>query len=426
MVDLCIRILGSLPLLVILVLLSPVVTPLGGGSASAQSFEAPAQIQAQEVLAPMLLVSDVHRVEPTARVEDNLLRFEFISDYGGYEVTSIALLERRVAEAATLARVVEQFERQMAGRSGTRGRDSLFGSGQDLRELSPSSAGASTLSSQLSQNDVILTTRGGGRTKARSTTVVADEADPIYDAHKRNVAFQTGLDPYSTNRRVQQFLRDVASARTHGRFSAGTGLVLPARRATSGQVEGGRIDAEVRSLLKHLDAGELDAGLESELISMGVSEASARAFLINPNFTMSTKASLAAHVDYLGRVDGRAAVFEAASRARSEAEAVSFEQFARMLALYHEKVGKIRQFISGGSSLPGAVRADGALVLMLPVDYVYWTAAAAKTFDSLRAAQGISATRPIELVVRGRLTPRAQRELAARGVTTRVSFLTAL
>ena len=67
---------------------------------------------------------------------------------------------------------------------------------------------------------------------------------------------------------------------------------------------------------------------------------------------------------------------------------------------------------------------------MLPVDFVYWSASAAKTFDSLQSARALGRSgaaageRPVELVVRGMLSPRARQELAARRIQVRERFLT--
>ena len=135
---------------------------------------------------------------------------------------------------------------------------------------------------------------------------------------------------------------------------------------------------------------------------------------------------MAAHVDYLSEVAGRSAVFSSALSARSEAEALSFEQYVRMLAVYHQDVGRLSRLNLDGGSMPAAVREDGGLVLVLPVDYFYWTQPWKKKFDAVggTAVREKTGDPPAtELVVRGSISVRARKELAKRGVLVRERFL---
>lgn len=363
-------------------------------------------------------------MEPKAKVAQNLLEVVLFSDFGLFDITSVALLEIRVHELSVLDQAIAQYQR--AGGAGLRRSGSRSPGGGQVSTLSAPRGPASHLSTTLSDNDAILASRGprvlrsGYRGPARPTAT-----GPIFESHRRNVAYHLGLDPYSTNTHVQNFLAKVADARAKGQFSAGSGLVLRPAVRSSRLVDGGRIDQEVQQLLRHLELPELRSGLEAEIPKMGVSDSIVARFLEHGSYTPSMRASMAAHIDFLGTADGLEAFFGAALGARSESEALSFEQLARMLALYHEDVGKITKLIPGGRALPGALRADGALVLMLPVDYVYWTPSAERIFESLRQAEGRTG-RPIELVVRGTLSPTARKELAAREVTVREGFLAAL
>ena len=135
---------------------------------------------------------------------------------------------------------------------------------------------------------------------------------------------------------------------------------------------------------------------------------------------------MAAHVDYLSEVAGRSAVFSSALSARSEAEALSFEQYVRMLAVYHQDVGRLSRLNLDSGSMPEAVREDGGLVLVLPVDYFYWTQPWKKKFDAVggTAVREKTGDPPAtELVVRGSISVRARKELAKRGVLVRERFL---
>ena len=396
---------------------------LSVGGVTAAEFESPSTVLAADVVPRGLLTSATHRVEPQVQVAENLLQLELTSDFGLFDVTSVALLEIRIHEFTVLDQAIAQYEQAHGPLARPRGGGFRIPQGADVNTLSAPRGPTSDLSTTLTDNDTILAARGSRlfRQERRvSTRSVA--TGPIFESHRRTVAYHLRLDPYSSNPRVRSFLETVADARAKGQFSAGSGLVLRPARPMTRRADGGRIEQEVAQLIRHLELPELRAGLESEIPRMGVSEETVQKFLEHPSYSPTLRASITAHLDLLGEAQGREAFFSSALGARSEAEALSFEQLSRMLAVYHEDVGNIVKLISGGRALPGALRKDGALVLMLPVDYVYWTPTAKRIFDSLREAEG-GKGRPIELVVRGTLSRGARTALAARGVTLREAFL---
>ena len=333
----------------------------------AESFEAPAVLLAADVLSERLLHSNEHRVGAQIKLDHNLMQMELTSSFGVTEVTSLAMLEIRIREFLTLSQALARYAQRNSQLAGEiRGRLRI---GHDARVklLSPRLGSGSNLSSQLTANDTIIAARGVGRSpRVLPKQPKVGGEGPVYELHRRSVAYQLHLDPYSTNPQVQRFLATVANARSRGRFSAGSGLVLSLPKAASRGVDGGRIDTEVSSLLRHLELEELDSGLAQELTAMGVSAALTGEFLNHRHYSPRLKASIAAHLDYVGGVAGRDAVISAAMGARSEAEALSFEQLARMLALYHERVAPFQRLISGGAALPGALREDGGSCYFCP------------------------------------------------------------
>ena len=74
------------------------------------------------------------------------------------------------------------------------------------------------------------------------------------------MASQLELDVYSRNPRVQEFLNAVVRAREAGDVAAGGGLIS-VRRSRGEEVDGGRLRAEVDTLVRRLNAPDLDAAV---------------------------------------------------------------------------------------------------------------------------------------------------------------------
>lgn len=394
----------------------------------ATEFEAPDTILAIDVIPKALLSSAVHRVEGRVKVDENFLQFELNSDFGLFDITSVALLELRAHELNVLSQAVFQYER-LDGNLGLAKEPETFrtADGAGMNTLSALRGSGSHLSSTLADNDAIFAPRQTTRRYSPEIGLSSGHASgSAFESHRRNVAYHLRLDPYSTNPHVQRFLSTIADARARGRFGAGSGILLRRSVSTTRAVEGGRIDLEVAKLVRHLEPMELKAGLEDELSRIGVTPKILAAFFAHQGYTLSGRARMAAHVDYLSEVAGRSAVFSSALSARSEAEALSFEQYVRMLAVYHQDVGRLSRLNLDSGSMPEAVREDGGLVLVLPVDYFYWTQPWKKKFDAVggTAVREKTGDPPAtELVVRGSISVRARKELAKRGVLVRERFL---
>ena len=75
------------------------------------------------------------------------------------------------------------------------------------------------------------------------------------------------------------------------------------------------------------------------------------------------------------------------------------------------------------TELPLADTADGTLLVVLPVDLVYWSRQAASVFTHLARYAGTHGFSRHELVLSGTLTERARDELQRLGFTSRERFL---
>lgn len=411
--------------------LAPAAALLLAGGAEAQlvspSYEPAPLVQASDVLAEQVLRSPAHRVDERVEIESNFLRFHLESAYGSYRPGSVALLKERVHEVRTLAEAISQYQqvnRELA--ESLRGR--LYVGGDATADIPDSPVDtASQLAGQFTGHAVDTLRAfdgleaGGARTEGGRSTPPG--AGSIFMAHKRSIANLYGLDVYSTNPRVQEFLSTVARQRSAGRFTAGAATLTVGRRDRR-PVASGSLDQRLASRIKDNDVMELYALVEDQLGNMGVPAGLRARFLAHPRLSPRHKAAIAAHLAYLQGVGNRSLLVESALAAQSERDALSYEELARMLALYHDSLEKLSRLESGGAQLPHAVTRSKALVVGLPVDVIYWSREAQTIFDAFAERADVQGYTRREVMLSGIFTETAKRQLRARVFDHRERFLT--
>lgn len=354
-------------------------------------YEAPPRVSPDRVLGPALLRSGNHRVRDEVRTRANWLEFEIESDFGSYKALSIAMVAVRVHEIRTLAQAVDEFRRdnqQLA--------DSLRGK----LEVGADSF-VDILTSPLSTSAQIVKQfrvnvaktfdelrEGSSETRGESVDERSiyhsfEPGDPILASHKRNVASQLDLDFYSSNPRVQEFLDTVAAARGAGRVSAGV-VTISLPQSHEFRPAGGRVDASVRAAMTHNTINQLYARNFDRLVSSGVPEELANAFLSHPVLSPSHKTKLTEQVAHLDGVENRGALLRAALSASSEEEALSFVQVGTLLFAFQERSGSLKSIAAAGHMVL-ATTSDGAIAVMLPLDVLYWNRETRKVFSGLQA-----------------------------------------
>ena len=396
------------------------------GQLSSDAYEEAPGYRAADILSAEVRQSGHYRVRDQVALKGDMYVFDIDSDYGLYRVESLPMLMTRTHELRTLAQAISQykvdddaFAEQLRGQLTYNARTLV-----DVVVAPFSMAGQ--LASNIGQTARELTELGTTRYPAEDKTVYVDALshDVIAGTHKRNVAFQLNLDPYSTNPKVQEFLNTVARARSGGHFKAGVVTVrVPPSRLV--EVADGELDAGVRQALKQLSPNELDEGIDEQLQSLGVDEQARNAFLSHAHYSPRHKTAITAYLDYLGGVDNRAVLIEAALVARGEADALSFEMLARMLAAYHERVAPIAE-LRLLADLPIAITASGAGVVFMPVDRVFWDRRSDQIFDALGQRLSRAGLEGSELVLAGMLTDKARAGLTGHQFHYREGFLFAL
>ena len=390
---------------------------------TAAAYEQPPAVLAADLLPPEVRQSGHHRVRGQIALKGDMYVFDIDSDYGLYRVESLSMLLIRTHEVRTLAQAIgqynvnnEQFAEELRGKL-TYNAHSLV----DVVKAPFSMAGQ--LVNNIGQTAQELSDLGYSSLPESDGNLYVDDvsSDVIGGAHKRNIAYQLNLDPYSTNPRVQEFLNTVARARSSGHFTAGmvTVRVPPSRLVT---VADGKIDQQVKNAVKGLSPRELDQGIEQQLIQMGVDRESLSTFLKHPNYSPKHKTAITAYLDHLRGVRNRAALIRAALVAQGEADALSFEMLARMLAHYHYSVGEIAE-LDLLAELPIAITRNGNATVIMPVDYIYWDARSDQIFAALGAHLESAGYADATLVIAGTLSEKSRAGIDAHGFKTLEQFL---
>jgi hypothetical protein len=407
-------------------LLAVFALPVAAQLASDAYEESPI-IRAANILPADVRQSGHHRVRDEVLLKGGMYVFDIDSDYGLYRVESFPMLVVRSHELRTLAQAIGQYK-QADSEFTEQLRGQLTYDANSLIDVvkAPFSMAGQLVSNigQTAQEFSELGNESGQFDEPKSTEYVDEiSKDIISGTHKRNVAFQLDLDPYSTNPKVQEFLNTVARARSGGHFKAGVATVrVPPSRLIS--VNGGKIEALIKNAVKSLSPAELNQGIDSQLEQLGVDEQTRRAFLTHPHYSPRHKTAITAYLDYLRGVGGRAVLIEAALVARGEADAKSFEMLALMLAYYHETVsplGELRLL----AELPMAMTSTGDAVVVMPVDHVYWDRANDKLFAELREQLSLAGHANPEFVLGGTLSDRARAGLEGNKFRYREDFLNA-
>lgn len=399
------------------------------GQTTPEEYEAPPQISLDRVLPPVMLASGNYRIRNEVQNRANWLEFEIDSDFGEYMTLSLPMVAIRVHEIRTLAQAVDQFRRSNEQLAETLRGQLTVGADSFVEILTSPVSTAYQFVDQV-QGNVTQTFEELGEltpgkekpaAKAESIYFGLEPGDPVLASYKRTAASELDLDLYSTNPKVQEFLDTVAAARSAGQLSAGIVTInLPTNPEV--RIAGGKVEAAVRAAMTHNTINQLYARNFQRLLSAGIDKDLANAFLSHPVLSPWHKTMITEQVAFLDGVENRGALFLAAMTARTEVEALSYVQVAKMLSFYQERLGLLGELISAGHIVLAATR-DGGMLVLLPFDLVYWNRETEKIFSSLAKFTQDRGFKTHAILLSGIFTDTARGRLAGLGFDLKQRFL---
>ncbi len=383
-------------------------------------YEARPAIRMSDVLTFQQAQSVYHRVVDI-ELDGKFYVFRVDSEMGNYNISSLALFRSRIQEISTLAQAISEFSRKNDNLSEEiRGQFSIRAdSAIDI--ISRPVESAANLAGQFADN--LNDTLSGIPEQATNTFGYQgqESKDPVAAMHKRNIASQWGLNVYSTNLRVQEFLNAVTKARSSGRISAGTPSL---RSQLNRPLKAADVEIELNTdyLLKSKSVQELHQINKSLLIEMNINKAIVDNFLLNTAFSPRHKTRITHYLDSINDVHNRAAFIEAAQQVNSEVMALAFDESAMMLNYYHDEVASLEKLYAGREVLE-AISKDGRIVYFVPIDLIYWSEQTERLFNSLQLRAKESGFHSWELITAGSVTNEAGKELRKREFTVREKFV---
>ncbi len=296
-------------------------------------------VNSNTVLSPEYLSSTYHRVD-SVDINNDFYRFVVESDIGHYEIHSLALLKKRVNEIKTISRAINTYEQQDDEFSGEL-RSQLKVTGNSAVDMltSPFST-ASSLADQLAGNFNATLAGEDPYIDQSSRRHSYEPKDQTTATHKRNIAFQLGLDLYTSNMKVQSFLNTVANARSSGRISAGIGL----SNDITNRANVDEIDFKIKYLMKNRTLAELNNHNGDWLSGIGISATLINKFIEHPILSPTNKTVIAAYLSKLENVSRLDSFIELVLSANDEVKASIFERLSKILWRYHNKIENFTAF----------------------------------------------------------------------------------
>jgi hypothetical protein len=337
-------------------------------------------------------------------------------DFGYFETQFLSLLRVCLREIATLAQGVSSFQRTNS-KLGARLLGALSVRGNSFADILTSPFSTAGNLGQLGNNvgETLGATgaRGSARSGSRRSERIAT-TDPILEAHRRTVANQLGLDIYSRNPRVREFLDAAARLRESARLGAAGTVIVRTSAPHFRPIAGGRIDSQIENVILRLSAYEVDEAVMEELLGMGLEPGAVQRFVSNPALSPRHRLTIAAHLDFLGKLPGRGLLVAAAVGARSEAEAMLLQELTRMYARYHESVAPLKAFrdIGGWPTAASASRR----VMCLPVNLLHSQDNTERFGKALAKASTGTVPEPPVVMVAGQVTHAVERGLQRAGI----------
>jgi hypothetical protein len=235
---------------------------------------------------------------------------------------------------------------------------------------------------------------------------------------KRKIAFQFGVDPYSSNPTLQDELNELTWIAFSADLAPQFGyLFMPGGAILWMTFSATRWTSYLDEQVRDHSAGDLRAMDRAKLLNMGISEEDIHRFFLNSLYSPRHSTIITTALDELTGVDNREAFLAVAEEANSEELVLFYQHVVEMMRGYHVYIGAVDRLLVL-PRVPALYTKNKTLVVMLPVDYLFWTSRVASVAQALtthvpnrpRIAQR-------ELWIAGNVSPRARQELESLGWT---------
>jgi hypothetical protein len=367
-------------------------------------------LRASELLPPDLLSGPHHRVREAVETDGFLHRYVIDSDFGELEAAGDDLLRLRVREITALAELDRMQKREEFAKAMAAGLKSPFVAAWNLlRDPVDSILGIPQSAWDTLKRTAEISKRERGELEDSGFREFIG-----FEVEKRELAYQLGVDPYSSNPVLQKELNRFAWAAYLGGLPF---AFVPFQGEPPVEIvpTGSGADGRLREILRHYAPEDLRRLNRIELAVMGVPEQTADAFLSHPWYSPRHGTILVESLVALDLTQERARFIDTALRAGSEADARFYQRAAQLLRVFHENDQPLARLLGGDRVVMGLSH-DGDLVVPLILDHALWSRPAERFAEGILEAQRETGAASLRLLVSGTLSERARSELEVRGI----------
>jgi len=370
---------------------------------------APIILRASAVLPGDLLSGPNYTVREMVRNDGFVNVYEIDTQYGPLKIESTVLLLKRINELRALSKIEE-----------LKGTDVYLKAAKNAA-LGPVRTATGVVTDPLGTASGIVTGIGNffGKAGDAITSSSPDKDKTLnsilgQSAFKRELAYQFGIDPYTSYEPLQKALNDLAwTSAVDGLTAKAAFMAIP---GAVGVVVGYSGTADTtRTLVRDKTPPELDKMNRARLHDMNVVDPLAGMFLSSTSYDPQEKTLLVGALAGMTGVKDREIFVESAAIDCEESVALFMRVRAEMMGQYFEKTGNVDRFVSAGG-VPVLLTKNGVILGIFPLDHVAWTAGFAKkemgVSDAIQKMPGVKGK---ELWVTGTIDPVARKALEDGG-----------
>ena len=188
---------------------------------------------------------------------------------------------------------------------------------------------------------------------------------------KRRYAFDLGVDTYTNNETLEEYLNQIAWAG----FSGSVSLKFAASVATSGLAGAATSvtssTATVEEIIRDTTPGELRESTRDRLRKQGIGEDLINLFIRNEELSPRHQAAITGSLAAMEGVEGKQYLIRRAANAKSYEEGFDRQVQTQMYLHIHSET-PIRRLVDIGGDRVVAEATDGSILLAATVDHLVW------------------------------------------------------
>ena len=364
-------------------LVTAAIAALLPAAVAAEGFEAPHPIPVADAVPEPLRAGEGFQVADPVYADGYAERFTVKSDrFGSFEADCEYMLPFRVQEVRALGALAQIDSSEAFTDAVVASVKAPFEVAKDLVTEPGETLEGAGEGAKKAFNKAKGWLGGDRRDRADTEDSAFTEALGV-SRRKRKLAGALGVNPYSSNQKLQDELDRVAWWSASGGMSFGAlmmALPIPPGIDLARQAVGAT--GGLNNLLVTKSGGDLYKMNREILRSLEIPASESEPYLDNPKASPRHKTFTVAAIKEMQGVEGLDAFVHRGRRVANEEEALRLQRIAELGAGYHKKVAPLQKVVLSGDEL-AFVAVSGELVAMLPADRLLWTQASADRAASL-------------------------------------------